>query len=84
MNHWIPLLFFGKSDPFILGLMDFPWENEGCFVETALKNRGLACPFFWAESFKRHLFQRFKIVAIHLVFVMFTGVKRVLLWTQAM
>lgn len=37
MNHWFPLLFFGTSDPFILGLMDFPWENEGCFVETAFK-----------------------------------------------
>ena len=48
---WIigfPSYFFGKSDPFILGLMDFPWENKGCFVETALKKQGIGMcsPFF--------------------------------------
>ena len=79
-----PLIFWHFRSV-ILGLMDFPWKNEGCFVETALKKQGIGMcsPFFWAGSFKRHLFQRFKIVAIHLVFVCLRGWNE-FFWTQAM
>ena len=78
-SHFLALQirYFGIDGP--------PLEKRGVFCGDGIKKTGdwHVFPFFWAGSFKRHLFQRFKIVAIHLVFVCLRGWNE-FFWTQAM